>query len=139
MQKFEFKVVPAPRKGKAAKGIRGKVGRYANAMASIMNELGQEGWDYVRADTLEFEERTGLFGRTTHEQTMLVFRRSLPAEDPAAADDYFAAVEQAQRSIPRAVKEIEQPSRPQAELYATEDADRDTLPPAPELRARRGV
>ena len=45
-------------------------------------ELGAEGWDYLRADTLPVDERSGLTGTKTSFQNMLVFRRIL--EEDAA-------------------------------------------------------
>lgn len=75
MPRFEYRVVPAPKSGLKAKGVRSNEDRFAHALESLMNELGAQGWDYVRADTLPAEERQGLTGRTTVYQNMLVFRR----------------------------------------------------------------
>lgn len=86
MQAFEYKVVPAPKRGLKGKGIKGSEARFANALQIMMNELGAEGWEYQRADTLPVEERQGLTGRTTSFQHMLVFRRPLVAEDMQADD-----------------------------------------------------
>lgn len=82
MQTFEYKVVPAPRRGKAGKGVRGPEAKFANALSALMNELGAEGWDYVRADTLPAEDRRGIFFRSTVEHNVLVFRR--PKQAPKA-------------------------------------------------------
>lgn len=76
MTRFEYKVVPAPTSGLKAKGVKSSEARFANALETLMNELGQDGWDYVRADTLPCEERSGLTGRVTKYQNMLVFRRA---------------------------------------------------------------
>ncbi|RYH07688.1 DUF4177 domain-containing protein [Tropicimonas sp. IMCC6043] len=75
MPVYEYKVVPAPEKGRKGKGVKGPRERFANALEFLMNELGAQGWDYVRADTLPCEERSGLTGTTTTYQNMLVFRR----------------------------------------------------------------
>ncbi len=83
MTRYEYKVVPAPRKGQRGKGVRGTEGKFANALQLLMNEYGAEGWDYQRTDTLPCEERSGLTGRTTTYQNMLVFRRPLPEKAPA--------------------------------------------------------
>ena len=78
MQLYEYKVVPAPKRGQRGKGVKGTDGKFANALQLLMNEHGAEGWEYQRADTLPCEERTGLTGRTTTYQNLLVFRRALP-------------------------------------------------------------
>ncbi|EET48490.1 DUF4177 domain-containing protein [Thalassobium sp. R2A62] len=75
--RFEYKVIPAPKKGRKARGVRGTEKRFANALELAMNELAAEGWEYQRTDTLPCEERQGLTGRTTSFQNMLVFRRTV--------------------------------------------------------------
>lgn len=75
MPTFEYKVVPAPARAERARGIKGTTALFANTLAAIMNELGREGWEYQRADTLPCEERSGFTGKTTTFQNMLVFRR----------------------------------------------------------------
>ena len=77
MANFEYKVVPAPVKGLKAKGIRSPEARFAHALASAMNDLGADGWTYVRADTLPAEERVGLTKTKTVYHNMLVFRREI--------------------------------------------------------------
>jgi len=79
---FEYSVVPAPKKGMKAKGIKTTEDRFAHALQQIMNEKGADGWDYVRTDTLPTEERQGLTGRTTVYQNMMVFKRPLTADAP---------------------------------------------------------
>ncbi len=77
MQRYEFKVMPAPRRGEKARGVKTTEERFAFALTQMMNELGRDGWDYVRADTLPCDERAGLTGTKTTFQNMLVFRRPL--------------------------------------------------------------
>ncbi|MDO9525908.1 MAG: DUF4177 domain-containing protein [Gemmobacter sp.] len=78
MQRYEYKVVPAPKRGEKVRGVKTTEDRFAHGLTLLMNDLGREGWDYIRADTLPCEERVGLTGRTTTFQHMLVFRRPLP-------------------------------------------------------------
>lgn len=80
MQRYEYKVVPAPRKGIKTRSARTTEDRFAAALEEVMNVQGAQGWEYVRSDTLPAEERQGLTGRTTVYQNMLVFRRVLGAE-----------------------------------------------------------
>ncbi len=77
MPRFEYKVVPAPRKGLKAKGVKSSEDRFAHALATLMNAEARDGWEYLRTDTLPMQERKGLTGTTTTYQNMLVFRRAL--------------------------------------------------------------
>jgi hypothetical protein len=77
MQRFEFKVIPAPKRGEKARGVKTTEERFALALTTLMNQLGAEGWDYVRADALPCEERVGFTGSKTTFQNVLVFRRAL--------------------------------------------------------------
>lgn len=86
MTGFEYKVVPAPLRGVKAKGVKGTPARFALALQTVMNDMGAQGWDYQRTDTLPVEERQGLTGKTTTFQNMLVFRRVLTDETVDAPD-----------------------------------------------------
>lgn len=81
MPKYEYKVVPAPAKGKKAKGVRGVEARFAFALEDLMNQMGAQGWEYQRAETLPSEERHGLTTVSTTYRNVLVFRR--PSQDTA--------------------------------------------------------
>lgn len=83
MSGWEYKVVPAPKKGVKAAGVKGPEGRFANALEALMNEMGTQGWEYQRAETLPSLERSGLTGNTTEWRNLLVFRRvvAVPLDD----------------------------------------------------------
>ncbi len=81
MTQYEYKVVPAPTKGIKAKGIKTPEGRFANSVQSVLNTLGAEGWEYLRAELLPSDERSGLTGSNTNWRNVLVFRR--PAAQPS--------------------------------------------------------
>lgn len=85
MQAYEFKVIPAPRRGEKTKGARSVPERFAHALSQAMNDLARDGWEYLRADTLPCDERVGLTGTATHFQSMLVFRRPVPSQRPEPA------------------------------------------------------
>lgn len=91
MQRYEYKVVPAPQKGTKAKGVKTPEGRFATSIEQLLNQLGQEGWEYQRAELLPSEERSGLTGSTTNWRNVLVFRRAVaedaPQVEPVAEDD----------------------------------------------------
>ena len=77
MPTYEYKVVPAPKKGLKAKGARSTEERFANAFATLMNTLGREGWEYLRAETLPCDERSTFGSKSTNYLNMMVFRRLL--------------------------------------------------------------
>lgn len=95
MTKFEYKVLPAPARGVKVKGVKTTEDRFAHALMSVMNDLGEDGWEYVRADTLPCEERTGLTGKTTRFQNMLIFRREMTDVEDTGVVIPFADVESA--------------------------------------------
>ena len=92
MTGFEYKVVPAPLRGLKGKGIKGTPARFANALQLVMNDLGAQGWEYQRTDTLPVEERVGLTKKSTSFQNMLVFRRTLEIKH-ADAPEVAALIE----------------------------------------------
>ena len=93
MTSYEYTVIPAPARGEKTKGARTGIERFAAALASALNEMALDGWEYVRAETLPSEERAGLTGRTTVYHNVLVFRRALEGEEeiqPIATEDPIA-------------------------------------------------
>lgn len=91
--RYEFKVVPAPRRGEKARGVKTTEERFALALTLMMNDLGREGWDYVRADTLPVDERSGLTGTKTSYHNMLVFRREVRTEAAEPGPQRLTAVD----------------------------------------------
>ncbi|WP_296417168.1 DUF4177 domain-containing protein [Pseudooctadecabacter sp.] len=116
MTGYEYKVVPAPTRPLKAKGVKGTSARFANALETVMNDLGTDGWEYQRTDTLPVEERQGLTGKTTTFQNMLVFRRRL-AMAPAA--EVTALIEDRSKA-----DDLSAP--PQVAAAPTDDPDEDT-------------
>ncbi len=84
-QSFEYKVVPAPRRGEKARSAKTTEDRFAYAVQSLMNAMAAEGWEYVRADTLPCDERSGLTGTKTSFQNLLIFRRDLALDEEMPA------------------------------------------------------
>jgi Domain of unknown function (DUF4177) len=87
-QTYEYKVVPAPRRGEKTRAAKTTEDRFAYAVQSLMNGLAEEGWEYVRADTLPCDERSGLTGTKTSFHNLLVFRRAL--DDGEAVPAFIA-------------------------------------------------
>lgn len=84
MQRYEYKLVVAPHRATRHKGLKG-ADLFAATLQDILNTLGQDGWEYQRAETLPEEVRTGLTARTTAMRHLLVFRRAMP-DTTATAD-----------------------------------------------------
>lgn len=76
MERFEYKVVPAPMKGRKARGVRRAEDKFALSVEDVMNDMALEGWEYQRSETLPHEERAGLTATSTTYRSVLVFRRS---------------------------------------------------------------
>jgi hypothetical protein len=84
MTMFEYKVIPAPRKAQRTKGARGTTERFAVGLQGLMNEMGADGWSYVRAETLPVDERHGVLRKAVEEfHTVLIFTRPLTARPVA--------------------------------------------------------
>lgn len=77
MNMFEYKVIPAPRKGVKAKAIKGAEAVFAHTLEVLMNDMGAKGWEFQRAETLPSEERKGIRSTATTFRNVLVFRRPL--------------------------------------------------------------
>lgn len=75
MRKFEYKAVPAPTAGTKAKGVKTTEDRFALSLTDALNEMAEDGWEYVRAETLPCTERKGLTGTQQTYQNILIFRR----------------------------------------------------------------
>lgn len=86
MSRYEYTVVPAPTRGEKAAGAKTPGDRFALTLAKALNDMAADGWEYLRAEVLPSEERSGLTSRTTVWNNVLVFRRTV-AEAPDAASD----------------------------------------------------
>jgi hypothetical protein len=102
MQRYEYKVVPAPQKGVKAKGVRSPEGRFANSIELQLNELAAEGWEFVRAELLPSEERSGLTGSTTNWRNILVFRRELAVAAPVVEEEIKTEAEAPAKDVTQA-------------------------------------
>ncbi|WP_405405852.1 DUF4177 domain-containing protein [Paracoccus sp. Ld10] len=78
--RFEYSVIPAPTKAEKAREAKTPTDRFALSLTAELNRMSADGWEYVRADVLPSEERSGLTGRTTVYHNVLVFRRKQGAD-----------------------------------------------------------
>ena len=76
MTVYQYKVVPAPTRGRKAPGVKTPEARFALGFEDVLNDMGRDGWDYLRADILPSEERQGLTSSHTVYRSVLVFRRA---------------------------------------------------------------
>lgn len=84
MNRYEYKVIPAPAKGRKGPGVKGPEARFAHGLETAINAAAAEGWEYLRADILPSEERQGLTSTHTVYRSVLVFRRMLAADEEYA-------------------------------------------------------
>ena len=126
MTRFEYKSIPAPKKGEKARGVKGSDARMAQAMTTALNVMGAQGWDYLRADTLPMEERSGIRSKTIHYYTVLVFRREIEATFEATDAPVEAASSQTDAPVLDAVDETD-----------TSETDQTTRTPRRDLTATR--
>lgn len=82
---YEYVVMPAPAQGIKAPGAKTAPERLGAALSQFLNEMGEAGWEFLRAETLPCEERVGFTGRKTTFQTMMVFRRPRAVEEAPEA------------------------------------------------------
>ena len=99
MLRYEFKVVPAPRKDEKLRGVKTVEERFAQSLTTLMNQMGRDGWASVRADTLPAAARSGFTGTKTSFQYLLVFRR--PLDEAAALSSSLLAKPEEVKSLPR--------------------------------------
>ena len=76
MSSFEYTAIPAPIRSEKAKAAKTPAERYALTLTDEINRMAADGWEYLRAETLPSEERSGLTGRTTLFHNLLIFRRA---------------------------------------------------------------
>lgn len=134
MERYEYKVVPAPARGEKAKGVKTTADRFALALTQVMNRLGAEGWEFLRADSLPCEERVGLTGRQTTFQHMLVFRRAVAtaAVAPAAAPPAMVPAPAQEAGPPPAPSPAPSPAPAPAEAPAAATAAEPVTLPGPD-------
>ena len=85
--RFEYRVVPAPVRGRKAQGVKSPEGRFALGIEDVINEMAASGWRYLRSDILPSEERQGLTSSTTVYRSVLVFEREIAPEAGTAQHD----------------------------------------------------
>ena len=146
MSQYEYAAVPAPRQVPKVKGVKGAEQRFAHAMTELLNAWAAEGWEFLRAETLGYEEKGGLIGRgASGSVTMLVFRRSLAVGLAEFVETAPPPEEMAREVPPEPMTPRVRPVRPEPATPAPpppppESADAPPRPAGlPPLTARRGA
>ncbi|MGV6839409.1 MAG: DUF4177 domain-containing protein [Planktomarina sp.] len=111
MDRYEYRVLPAPTKAKRGRYLRGAAQRFADRLEQIFNEMGTEGWEYVRTDTLPNEQRKGMTTTTVTYRNMLVFRRVIMDTIVPQIDQAIAVVDDAPIALdaPKELPALEAP------------------------------
>lgn len=84
MSQVEYKVIPAPTRGRKAPGVKTNEGQFALGLEDTLNEMARDGWQYLRSDILPSVERQGLTSSHTVYRSVLVFRRDIRSTDTSA-------------------------------------------------------
>lgn len=87
---FEYTAIPAPTRSEKAKEVKTAADRYALTLTAELNRMATEGWEYLRAEVLPSEERSGLTGRSTTYHNLLIFRREKTVREKPAATEVAA-------------------------------------------------
>ncbi len=82
---YDYKVIPAPKRGTKAKGVKTPEDRFSLALQDLMNAEAVGGWEFLRAETLPSEEKSGFRSSTVVYRSVLVFRKAILLEEPEAA------------------------------------------------------
>ena len=85
---YEYMVIPATRQPGRYRGIRQADARFANSIGEQLNKLAADGWEYVRAESLPAEQRSGIFRKkVVTVYALLVFRRPAPSNEMAGTEE----------------------------------------------------
>ncbi|MEM8624655.1 MAG: hypothetical protein AAGG47_14160 [Pseudomonadota bacterium] len=145
---FQYKFVGAPERGMRRRGTRTGSERIAAALQDLVMQHAQEGWEYLRTDTLPVSESHGLFGaRRDVTRAVLVFRRAVRSTVVAEQPLGVAEAAPAPLATPEPATETEglarrrpfrepseprrEPALPSAPREAPREPEFRAIPPAP--------
>jgi hypothetical protein len=77
MTEYEYRVIPAPAKPAHGRDAVGASDGFALIFAETLNDMGREGWLYVRTDVVTERHGRWPFRRRTETRELLVFQRPL--------------------------------------------------------------
>lgn len=77
MTRYEYTAIPAPFRTEKSKDNTPASDRFAANLTAELNRMAADGWEYIRADVLPSEERSGLTSKTTVYHNLLIFRKEV--------------------------------------------------------------
>ena len=81
-------VIPAKRQPGRFRGVRHADARFANSICEQLNKVAADGWEYLRAESLPAEQRSGLFRKkVVTVYALLVFRRPATSQETAGTEE----------------------------------------------------
>jgi|GEM_PF-3473860 len=93
MTKYEYRAIPCPEKALRQRDLPKDADPFCETLTAAINDLAGEGWDYIRAETIEVRTRRFLKSRK-EERTFLVFRREAkPLVEPRPIIDLGRSAE----------------------------------------------
>lgn len=129
--RFEYSVIAAPVRAGKAREAKTPTDRYALSLTAELNRMAAEGWEYVRADVLPSEERSGLTGRATIYHNLLVFRRP-QTDGPADREEVRRLPQPEAQSSAQAPVPVQSPAPAQPAAQPAAQSKSEPLPdPAP--------
>lgn len=118
MALFEYKVVPAPTRGDKVKGVKQPEARFAHSVEAVLNQMAESGWEFVRAEMLPSEERSGISKTSREWRNLLVFRR-----ERSGAARVEPVVTTAAQPVPQTVPQTEPPLSQEPVVAVDESAE----------------
>ena len=110
MQSYEYKIVPAPKKAKRARGAKTVPDRFARTLTDVINAEAAEGWEYLRAESLPVEEKKSMLSATAERYfSVLVLRRDIRPTGrpiPSRAANRYDLAEEPEVMKPRTVPAV---------------------------------
>jgi hypothetical protein len=117
MTEYEYRVIPAPAKPAHGRDAVGASDGFALIFAETLNDMGREGWLYVRTDVVTERHGRWPFRRWTETRELLVFQRPRGLQAGALLlthrlDPANASPAPAQAAAPAQPVTIRRPRRP---------------------------
>ncbi len=109
--RYEYLALPAPQQTKPSKVKKPAVERLAAAVTDMINEMADDGWEYMRTETLTVEDKPSRFSKAVERiETVMIFRREWGVEELVHNDQRNALAQPLETAPPAAEIIDEQPA-----------------------------